>query len=66
MTGEHKPHFQVEAFDSNGFDILPLRTILIIEQEEGLSIDQVAEREVKKLTSLNPGYIVTTELQDVG
>lgn len=52
-------HYQVEAFDAKGSDLLPPRTILIIEDQAK------AEEEAKKLTSFPISYLVTTELTNV-
>lgn len=60
-----KKHYHVEAFDDRGFDLLPPRTILIIEEEVGVTKEQAAEREVSKLTTSKVSYLVITEMENV-
>lgn len=60
-----KKHYHVEAFDDRGFDLLPPRTILIIEEEAGVTKEQAAEREVAKLVTSKVSYLVITEMENV-
>lgn len=60
-------HYHVEAFDERGFDVLPPRTILIIEAS-GIgspTLNTSASSEVAKVVTSRVSYCVITELASV-
>lgn len=60
-------HYQVEAFDERGFDVLPPRTILIIEAKsiDEPTLNASASEEVAKVVTSRVSYCVITELASV-
>ena len=58
-------HYHVEAFDSEGRDVLPPRTLIVIEKQEAESLTETARKEVEKVVFSKVSYYVITELESV-